>query len=142
MKLRATIDSRQKRDIDGAARRERVKERKAKRKLDHGQWLPWLETEFGWSDETARKMMQVYDLVKSQQNWNLQIDISALYLIAAPKTPSSVRVELVTRMEAGEKITRAKALDVLNDYKAPATRIRRLLWQASACHRDGHSGGR
>jgi hypothetical protein len=27
----------------------------------HGNWLPWLEREFGWSDSTALKYMQSSD---------------------------------------------------------------------------------
>jgi hypothetical protein len=58
----------------------------------HGNWLPWLEGEFGWSDETARKFMRVHDMVKSQQCWNLEsIEVSALSLLAAPSTPKAAR---------------------------------------------------
>lgn len=32
----------------------------AKLLAGRGNWLPWLDREFGWSDETARKWMNVY----------------------------------------------------------------------------------
>ena len=34
----------------------------AKLLAGRGNWLPWLDREFGWSDETARKWMNDYEL--------------------------------------------------------------------------------
>ena len=31
-----------------------------KKALGHGNWLPWLEREFGWSDSTALRYMQAH----------------------------------------------------------------------------------
>jgi Protein of unknown function (DUF3102) len=63
----------------------------AKSRLKHGQWLPWLEAEFGWSRQTADNFIHVFERVKLPTFSNLPIDVSALYLIAAPKTPEPVR---------------------------------------------------
>jgi hypothetical protein len=90
----------------------------AKARLKHGQWLPWLESEFGWSQKTAWNFMQVYESIKLETVTNLPIDVSALYLIAAPKTPEPVRQEIIKRAEAGESMTRAKAVEVFEEYKA------------------------
>jgi hypothetical protein len=57
-----------------------------KEQLPHGEWLPWLKSQFGWTDCTARRFMSVYDAFKSDNLSNLEIDVSALYLIAAPST--------------------------------------------------------
>lgn len=89
-----------------------------KEKLDHGQWLPWLKSEFGWSQPTAFRFMQVYEAFKLSNLNNLVIDVSALYLIAAPSTPKPVVKEVIKRAERGEPMTRAKALEVLEDYKS------------------------
>jgi hypothetical protein len=59
----------------------------AKERLPHGSWLPWLNGEFGWSDRIARHFMSVYSAFKLEKFSNLEIDVSALYLIAAPKCP-------------------------------------------------------
>lgn len=92
----------------------------AKSRIKHGQWLPWLESEFGWSDQTARKFMHVFKRCKSKDYLNLELDVSALYLISAPKTPEPVRQEIIKRAEAGEPMTHAKAVEVLDSYKAKA----------------------
>ena len=54
---------------------------------------------------------------KSANFADLAIDVSALYLIAAPSTPEPVRQEVVNRAKSGEPMTRAKALEVLEEYK-------------------------
>ena len=41
-----------------------------KQALPHGMFLPWLEAEFGMSDQTARNMMRVADkFAKSKIVW-------------------------------------------------------------------------
>jgi hypothetical protein len=89
----------------------------AKSRLKHGQWLPWLETEFSWSDRTARRLMQVHEAFKTDTVADLEIDVSALYLIAAPKTPEPVRLEIIRRAQSGEVMTKAKTVEVLETYK-------------------------
>ena len=70
-----------------------------KERLPHGQWLPWLKTEFGWSQPTAWRFISVYDQIKLSNLNNLQIDVSALYHIAAPSTPEPVRREVIERAQ-------------------------------------------
>jgi hypothetical protein len=88
-----------------------------KKFVGHGNWLPWLEREFGWSDETARKFMRAYEFArrcKSQQGWNMAN--SALHLLAKPSTPEAARDEFVARAQAGVPIS-AKAV---RDFVAQA----------------------
>jgi hypothetical protein len=60
-----------------------------KERLGHGKFLEWIEREFAWTYRTASSMMRVYERFKLENFSNLEIDVSALYLIAAPSTPSS-----------------------------------------------------
>jgi hypothetical protein len=59
-----------------------------KEQLEHGQFLDWIKAEFGWHDRSARRFMNVHSCFKL-------VDVSALYLIAAPKTPEPVRQESI-----------------------------------------------
>src|SRR5262249_19849032 len=69
--------------------------------MKHGDWLPWLEREFGWSDQTARNFMQVYELAGKTQNfWNLSRPVSGIYWLAAPSTPESARDQIIKRAQA------------------------------------------
>lgn len=57
----------------------------ASEKCEHGEWLPWLKAEFGWSYMTAKRYRDVFDLQQIHQIGEfdqLNISISALYLVA------------------------------------------------------------
>jgi hypothetical protein len=93
----------------------------AKQRLPHGAWLPWLKAEFGWSQPTAWRFMQVFKFAKRNPELftvnNLEIDVKALYLLAAPKTPKPVREEAVRLAQTGERITHATAKELVQSYK-------------------------
>lgn len=98
-----------------------------KAKLPHGKWIPWLKSEFGWSASSAKAFMSVYRCSKSTNFGDLKIDVSALYLIAAPSIPEPVRSEVIARAERGDRITRENVQEVLDSYrdrdKNPPTRV-------------------
>src|SRR5262245_45152690 len=74
----------------------------------HGNWLPWLNREFGWKEDTARRFMQVFELSKSRNLRDLDVPVSALYLLAAPSTPEEAREEVIERAQAGERLSFAE----------------------------------
>jgi hypothetical protein len=80
---------------------------------EHGEWLPWLDREFGWSDQTARNFMSVAEGFKSQTVLNLPIDAGALYRLSGPKVSPAIREEAIALAEAGEHITKAKAEEMV-----------------------------
>ena len=85
----------------------------------HGGWLPWLDREFGWKEQTARNFMQVYELsLKSPNFGDLNIPVSGLYLLAAPNTPDEVIDQVVERAEQGEKLSLAKVKEMIADARA------------------------
>jgi Protein of unknown function (DUF3102) len=57
--------------------------------VEHGAFMAWLKSEFGWSHQTSLRYRSVYDLSQNQQIGdfanldNLDISISALYAAAA-----------------------------------------------------------
>jgi hypothetical protein len=81
-----------------------------KRIQEHGKWLPWLEHEFSWSERTARNFMSAYEFSRSKSAniADLGIEVSSLYLMAAPSTAEAVRVEVLRRAEAGDVLPRAE----------------------------------
>jgi hypothetical protein len=87
-----------------------------KRIVGHGNWLPWLDREFGWTDKTAENFINVYKLSGKFENFsNLDLPLSGLYLLAAPSTPEAARAEIIERAEKGEKI---QVADVNNKIRA------------------------
>ena len=78
--------------------------------LPHGAFIDWLEAEFGWHRATANRFIQVAQQFGDKDLSQIAtFDVSALYLLAAPSTPESVREEAVERASAGESITHEKA---------------------------------
>jgi mannose/cellobiose epimerase-like protein (N-acyl-D-glucosamine 2-epimerase family) len=75
--------------------------------LGHGNYLAWIEAEFGMSDQTARRFTHVAGTVGGKSNIVLDLPPSVLYALAAPSTEEPVREEVIRRAEAGEKVTTA-----------------------------------
>jgi hypothetical protein len=92
---------------------------KCKRICGHGNFLPWLDREFGWSEDTAERFIQVAALSNQiPQVAEFILPISGLYLLAAPSTPDEARTEIVERAEAGEPVSVAKIKRVIDTVKA------------------------
>jgi hypothetical protein len=88
----------------------------AKAQVAHGEWLPWIKEEFGWTVRTADKYMQVAGSFKLEPGSNftgLTIDATALYALSAPDVPQEARDEAVERAEDGEHVSRADAEDMI-----------------------------
>src|SRR5262245_9270554 len=89
-----------------------------KRLVGHGNWLPWLEREFGWTDKTAERFMSVHALAgKFDKLSNLELPISGLYLLAAPSTPETAKTEVIARAEAGETLPVAEVKRVVERHR-------------------------
>ena len=78
-----------------------------KKKLVHGQFGDWLESEFEWTDRTARQMMAVAERFKSETVSDLGIGAKALYLLASPSTPDEIRDHFIAEAESGKPVTHA-----------------------------------
>jgi len=115
--------------------------RDVKARLEHGQFCDWLEAEFEWSIPTAYRYMQV----ESVFGQNSQIDKfakSALYLLSEPATPPAARIEAIARAEAGEHITRAKAVALVEKTVAPGViqRHERFIAKAAVAGARRYAG--
>jgi hypothetical protein len=89
---------------------------RARRLVGPGHWLAWLKTEIGWSDETARRFMDVYETSRSHNLWDLQVPVSALYDLA--RAPKEIRDEVIAQCSDGEKRTLADVRRVIAASKA------------------------
>ena len=74
---------------------------------DHapGFWLQWLESVFGWSDQTAYRYIHLFEARESSALhtlWNADLPLSGLYVLAAPNAPEEARQEVAKHVEAGE----------------------------------------
>lgn len=78
-----------------------------KRIAGHGGWYPWLEREFGWSEDTAENYMNVFRAFgpNPESVRDLSLPMNSLRLLAAPSTPEEARAAVIERAENGERFT-------------------------------------
>jgi hypothetical protein len=79
---------------------------RAKELLGHGNFLPWLQAEFRWSERTANNYMSIARFFRGKTANFADLDIGAAAALAAKSTPSEIRIEMLERAEAGESISR------------------------------------
>ena len=85
-----------------------------KRIAGHGNWLPWLKREFGWTEMTAVRFMQVHEMTaKSNNLLDIDLPVSSLYLLAAPSTPDIARDTVLDLAANGEKLTHDKVKEMI-----------------------------
>jgi hypothetical protein len=84
----------------------------AKKIAGHGGWTPWLESEFGWSADTAQRFMRVAD-DKNRTVRSLDLPVKSMYLLTAPKTPQAARDAVIEKT----KTTKLKHKDVAKIVK-------------------------
>ncbi|MEM9212775.1 MAG: DUF3102 domain-containing protein [Cyanobacteria bacterium P01_F01_bin.150] len=90
--------------------------------LQYGQFDVWLKAEFGWSRRTAYNFINVYESFGEQATLEeLDIATSALYLLAAPSTPPTVRQEYLEKAQSGKKLTHKDLRQALREKKVKKT---------------------
>jgi hypothetical protein len=111
----------------------------AQQHAGHGTWLTWIEAEFGWSDQTARRFIHVYEFSrdsKFNKLLNSNLPLSALYQLAAPKTPEAARKEVAARVEAGEKVSVAAVTKAVGWVKAKKVKTTKPADDVDAAEED------
>jgi Protein of unknown function (DUF3102) len=88
-----------------------------KRICGHGGWLLWLDREFGWTEMTATRFINLYEMSKSNKLLDLDLPLSGLYLLAAPSTPPEARDAIIARAEAGEKMSVVEVTEKIAEAK-------------------------
>jgi hypothetical protein len=90
--------------------------------LRHGNWLGWLDREFGWSEMTALRFMQVHELGKSNNLLDSHLPMSGLYLLARPSTPEAVRDNILKRDKSGEAFSVAEIKKAIDTVRGSAVK--------------------
>jgi hypothetical protein len=85
--------------------------------LPHGQFLRWLNAEFGWEQRTAYNFMSVAERFQLANFASLPIQPSAAYLLAGPSVPDKARELAIERAESGEQITTNVAKEIVAETR-------------------------
>jgi hypothetical protein len=110
--------------------RELIEQKKA---LGHGNFLPWIEAEFGMSDDTAQNLMRIHTEYGANTERVRHLSYRALIALSSKSTPPEVRTEVEARSSKGEKVTAVR-----NEPRGPPSRPARykLIEHAWAPRRD------
>jgi hypothetical protein len=95
--------------------------RDVRRRIEPGRWQEYLAAETPFSQDTAKRLMDVSELAETNPQFAGSIgrfDKSAQYLLVRASTPEAAREELLERAEAGQPITHATAEEVVERHKA------------------------
>jgi hypothetical protein len=74
---------------------------------DNPQFLDWASDTFGWSKTTIYRYLEIYEFVQAGNFPNvgkIDLDLSSLYLLAAPSTTDEARVEVIEQAKT-KKLT-------------------------------------
>lgn len=96
----------------------------ARHQLDPFEFSSWLNAEFDWSRRTAYNFIQVYEAFPEFASANfaqLNISVSALYLLAAPSTQPEIRDDFLGRVLAGERISHKVIQATIQSARAVAS---------------------
>jgi hypothetical protein len=99
-----------------------------KKALPHGQFGPWLNAEFSWSERTAQRYMSAAEAFEGKSDTVSHLTLGTVYALAAP-TNEPVRRELADRISRGDKPSEAEALTMIG-----ASRQRRKFEKEEAAN--------
>jgi hypothetical protein len=74
-----------------------------KKTLGHGNFLPWIEAEFGMSEDSAARFINVANNLGDKFRSVRNLAPTALYALAAKSTPTEVREQVEERAAKGER---------------------------------------
>lgn len=90
--------------------------------LEHGEFLAWIRVEFDQNIRDLQKSMQVAQMIPSSPNAGNYplLSASALYLLAAPSTPETVRWGIQERIELTDwRPTRREIRSLIDEERPP-----------------------
>jgi hypothetical protein len=91
--------------------------RAVKQRLEHGQFLTWVEAACKLSARTAQLMMKAAEWAEGKNEIVAHLEPTAIYLLAAPSTPDSIRREVLSGLEHGQRPTPRLIKDMIRAAK-------------------------
>jgi len=85
--------------------------------LPHGAFGMWLEVEFGWTARTAENYMRVAETYGSNAKCVSDLPLNMIYRLQAPTVPESVRNEVFSLSEKGQRPTEVVVKAMISEAK-------------------------
>src|ERR1700722_1744343 len=85
--------------------------------LPHGAFGKWLEAEFGWTERTAQNYMRAAETYGSNTKCVSDLPLNTIYQLQAPTVPESVRADVFSMAERGERPTEVVVKTMISEAK-------------------------
>jgi chromosome segregation ATPase len=108
----------------------------AKERVGHGNWLAWLDAEFGMSSDTAQRFINVADKLGDQIPQIAEFTPSALYELAAPSTNGEVVDVALDQAEQGNPPTHKKIKELKRQLQEQKEKASEENSKAKAAHQE------
>jgi hypothetical protein len=92
--------------------------REVKQRLEHGGFLKWVDKACQLSPRTAQLMMNAAEWVEGRHEIVTHLEPTAIYLLAAPSTPETVRNAVLSQIEQGQKLPSSAVKEMIRAAKA------------------------
>ena len=113
---------------------------KVKAALPHGAFGKWLEAEFGWAERTAHNYMRAAETYGSNPQRVADLPLKTIYQLQAPTVPESVRNDVFSMTERGERPTQVVVEALISEAKRKRDEERReTAEQAERAKRSSRS---
>jgi hypothetical protein len=89
----------------------------AKQMLGHGQFIQWVESEFGFSPRSAQNYMRASEFASDKCATVAFLTPAVVYRLAAPTAPPEVVSEVLARAANGERVSHAEVVQMLRAAK-------------------------
>lgn len=81
-------------------------------------WLPWLEQEFSWTEQTALNYMRLHERQADLKRvLDLDLPMRSLYLLVAPNTPQEAIESVAEQASKGERVSHTQAKQAVSEAK-------------------------
>jgi septal ring factor EnvC (AmiA/AmiB activator) len=111
-----------------------------KKALGHGNFLRWIEAEFGMHENSARNFMRVADRF-GESTTIVDLQPTVLYALAAPSTPDEIVEEVTERAASGETFTAADIKAMKEEFSAEKRELKKQIEDAKAKAKDAKATG-
>jgi Protein of unknown function (DUF3102) len=85
--------------------------------LPHGTFGKWLVAEFGWTERTAQNYMRAAETYGSNTKCVSDLPLKTIYQLQAPTVPESVRADVFSMAERGERPTEVAVKTMIAEAK-------------------------
>jgi hypothetical protein len=95
---------------------------RVKKRIPHGDWLPWLKKNFAWTDDTALNYVRVFRSRKRLKSRTIRdLPLSLIFILAREDTPPAVFEQVGSFAKTGKKLTVPIMREIIKPYAAATT---------------------